>query len=101
MTEVWTPGSAGPVDDLVNRIHLRIEAFTEAHGNTLVEVQLRDGPSAVVRSISADPGSGFLTLCPHGDDVDDEEWIVPVAALEQITLRVAEEREPFGFSLPD
>ena len=101
MTEVWTPGSAGPVDDLVNRIHLRIEAFTEAHGNTLVEVQLRDGPSAVVRSISADPGSGFLTLCPHGDDGDDEEWIVPVAALERITLRVAEEREPFGFSLPD
>jgi hypothetical protein len=98
MTEVWTPGSAGPVDDLVNRIHLRIEAFTEAHGNTLVEVQLREGPSVVVRSISAEPGSGFLTLCPHGDD---EEWIVPVAALERITLRVAEEREPFGFSLPD
>jgi hypothetical protein len=55
----------------------------------------------MVRSISADPGSGFLTLCPHGDDGDDEEWIVPVAALERITLRVAEEREPFGFSLPD
>jgi hypothetical protein len=101
MAEVWTPGAAGPVDDLVNRIHLRIEGFTEAHGKALVEVQLRDGPTAVVRSISADPGSGFLTLCPHGDDGDDEEWIVPVAALERITLRVAEEREPFGFSLPD
>jgi hypothetical protein len=101
MTEVWTPGSAGPVDDLVNRIHLRIEAFTQAHGNALVEVQLKDGPSAMVRSISADPGSGFLTLSPHGDDGGEEEWIVPVAALERITLRVAEEREPFGFSLPD
>jgi hypothetical protein len=99
--ELWTPGAAGPVDDLVNRIHLRIEAFTAKHGKqTLVEVQLREGPSAVVRSISAEPGSGFLTLTPH-DDGGDEEWIVPVAAVERVTLRAAEEREPFGFSLPE
>jgi hypothetical protein len=100
--EVWNPGSAGPVDDLVNRIHLRIEAFVELHGKqALVEVQLRDGPSTVVHSISAEPGSGFVTLVPHSDDDSDEEWIVPVAAVERITLRAAEEREPFGFSLPD
>jgi hypothetical protein len=101
MAEVWNPGAAGPVDDLVNRIHLRIEAFAEKSGKqAVVEVQLRDGPSTVVRAITAEPGSGFLTLCPHGDG-GDEEWIVPVAAIERITLRVAEEREPFGFSLPD
>ncbi len=101
MHDLWTPGAAGPVDDLVNRIHLRIEAFAEKHGaHALVEVQLHNGPSVVVRSISAEPSSGFLTLSPHGDG-DDEEWIVPVAAVERITLRVAEEREPFGFSLPD
>lgn len=101
MPELWNPGSAGPVDDLVNRIHLRIEAFIAMHGKqALVEVQLRDGPSTVVRSIAAEPGSGFVTLCPHSDD-GDEEWIVPVAAVERITMRAAEEREPFGFSLPD
>jgi cold shock CspA family protein len=65
-----------------------------------VEVQLRDGPSTVVRAISAEPGSGFVTLWPHSDD-GDEEWIVHVAAVERITLRAAEEREPFGFTLPD
>jgi hypothetical protein len=87
VAEVWHPGSAGPVDDLVNRIHLRIEAFAKEHGKqALVEVRLRDGPSTVVRSISAEPGSGFVTLCPHS---------------ERITLRAADEREPFGFSLPD
>ena len=102
MSEVWAPGAAGPVDDLVNRIHLRIEAFAEKNGKqAVVEVQLRDGPSAVVRSITAEPGSGFLTLSPHGEHDGDEEWIVPVAAVERITLRAAEEREPFGFSLPD
>jgi len=102
VAEVWHPGSAGPVDDLVNRIHLQIEAFTEKHGKqALVEVQLRDGPSTVVRAISAEPGSGFVTLWPHSDDGAEEEWIVHVAAIERITLRAAEEREPFGFSLPD
>ena len=102
MAEVWHPGSAGPVDDLVNRIHLQIEAFAEKHGKqALVEVQLRDGPSTVVRAISAEPGSGFVTLWPHSDDGSEEEWIVHVAAVERITLRAAEEREPFGFSLPD
>jgi hypothetical protein len=102
MSEVWNPGAAGPVDDLVNRIHLRIEAFAEKNGKqAVVEVELRDGPSTVVRSITAEPGSGFLTLSPHGDHGDDEEWIVPVAAVHRITLRAAEEREPFGFSLPD
>jgi hypothetical protein len=103
MSEVWNPGAAGPVDDLVNRIHLRIEAFAEKNGKqAVVEVELRDGPSTVVRSITAEPGSGFLTLCPHSDDVEGgEEWIVPVAAVHRITLRAAEEREPFGFSLPE
>jgi hypothetical protein len=102
VSELWHPGSAGPVDDLVNRIHLRIEAFVELHGKqALVEVQLRDGPSTVVSSITAEPGSGFITLSPHTDDGGDEEWVVPVAAVERITLRAAEEREPFGFSLPE
>ena len=102
MSDLWIPGTSGPQDDLVARIQLQIEAFTERTGaQAVVQVELRDGPSTIVRSITAEPGSGFLTLCPHGDDGDDEEWIVPVAAVHRITLRAAEEREPFGFSLPD
>jgi hypothetical protein len=101
MSEAWIPGAAGPLDELVTRIHLRIEEFVARHGRqAVVEVQLREGPTAIVRSLSADPGSGFVTLCPHGEDGGEEEWIVPVAAVARITLRAAEEREPFGFSLP-
>jgi hypothetical protein len=96
------PGAAGPLDELVTRIHLRIEEFVAKHGRqAVVEVQLREGASAVVRSFSAQPGSGFVTLCPHGEDGGEEEWIVPVAAVARITLRAAEEQEPFGFSLPE
>ena len=100
MSEIWIPGAAGPLDELVTRIHLRIEAFIERHGKqALVQVELRDGPTAAVRSISPEPGSGFFTLCPHAEDGGEEEWIVPVAAVARISLSSAEEHEPFGFSL--
>ncbi len=101
MTDVWLPGAAGPLDDLVTRIHLRIQQFVDRHGKQArVELELRDGPSTPVRSISPEPGSGFFTICPHVEDGGEEDWIVPVAAVARITLRVAEEQEPFGFSLP-
>ena len=45
MPELWTPGMAGPLEDLVGRIHRRIEAFTAEHGleRAMVEVELADG----------------------------------------------------------
>ena len=102
MPEVWLPGAAGPLDDLVTRIHLRIQEFVQRHGKQArVELDLRDGPTTPVRSSSPEPGSGFFTLPPHVEDGGEEEWIVPVAAVARITLRVAEEEEAFGFSLPD
>ena len=102
MPEVWIPGAAGPLDDLVTRIHLRIQEFVDGHGKQArVELELRDGATTPVRAISPEPGSGFFTICPHVEDGGEEEWIVPVAAVARITLRVAEAEEPFGFSLPE
>jgi hypothetical protein len=99
VSDLWIPGASGPLDDLVARIQLRIEAFGEATGSQpVVEVELRDGSRAVLRSIDAEPGFGFVTLSPHGNDGGEEEWIVPVAAVARIVLRKAEERDPFGFS---
>lgn len=102
MSDVWVPGRAGPQEELVARIVLRIEAFVERHGSQArVEVELQDGPTAVLRSLEPEPGFGFVTLVPHHDDDDGgEEWIVPVTAVARITLRSAEEQERFGFSLP-
>jgi hypothetical protein len=101
VSDLWIPGASGPLDDLVARIQLRIEAFGEATGSQpVVEVELRDGSRAVLRSIDAEPGFGFVTLSPHGDG-GEEEWIVPVAAVARIVLRKAEERDPFGFSSPE
>jgi hypothetical protein len=101
VSELWLPGVSAPLDELISRIHLRIEAFAAKEGKQArVEVDLRDGGNVTVRSLSAEPGFGFVTLCPHADDGADEEWIVPVGAVARITLRVAEKDEPFGFSLP-
>jgi hypothetical protein len=101
VSDLWLPGASGSVDDLVARVQLRIHAFAERAGAPpVVEVELRDGATTLLQSLDAEPGLGFLTLVPHGDG-GDEEWIVPVASVVRITLRKAEEREPFGFALPD
>ena len=100
MTELWLPGMSGPLDELIQRIHLRIEAFADEHGAApRVDVDLHDGSTVTVRTLSAEPGFGFVTLCPHAED-GAEEWIVPVGAVSRIRLSQVEKEEPFGFSLP-
>ena len=100
MSDLWLPGASGSVDDLVARVQLRIQAFAERTGKPpVVEVELRDGSTTLLQSLEPEPGLGFVTLVPHGDR-GDEELIVPVATVVRITLRRADEREPFGFALP-
>ena len=100
MPELWTPGAAGPLDQFVERLHRRVEAFAQANGlaEAAVEFELADGALLSVRSVSADPGFGFITLTPHGEE--PEELIVPVGAIRQIRLATPEPaRERFGFSV--
>jgi hypothetical protein len=99
MGELWLPGAAGPLDQLVDRVHRRVEAFAREHGlaAATVEVELVDGTTLAVESLSPEPGFGFLTLVPHGEE--PEELIVPVGALKRIAIGAAEERSRLGFSL--
>ena len=102
MPEVWIPGFAGPLDDLINRIHRRIEQFSaEAKiERPAVEVELSGGLRYSIESISAEPGYGFVTLRPHGDDAPDEV-IVPIGSIVRLELsKAVEERGRLGFSLP-
>jgi hypothetical protein len=93
---------AGPLEDLVSRIHRRIDAFANEHGleQAMVEVELADGALLRLASISPEPGYGFLTLVPHGAESEPQELIVPIAAIRQLTLSRAEAASPIGFSLP-
>ncbi|HZT45832.1 MAG TPA: hypothetical protein VFA24_06595 [Gaiellaceae bacterium] len=103
MPELWVPGFAGPLDDLVDRIHRRIEQFAEEAkvARAVVEVELADGARYSIESLHAEPGYGFVTLRPHAEDDVPDELIVPIGSIKRIELsRAADERGRLGFSLP-
>ena len=102
MPDFWIPGTTASLDDLVARIHRRIESFTAEQKleQAEVEVELSDGSTLRLSSISAEPGYGFLTLVPHAEDGESRELIVPVGAIRRLTLSRAEAESPIGFSLP-
>ena len=93
---------AGPLDDLVARIHRRIASFATEHEleQAQVEAELYDGALLRLLTISAEPGYGFITLVPHPEDGEPQELIVPLGAIRRLTLSRAEPESPIGFSLP-
>jgi hypothetical protein len=101
--QLWVPGAAEPsLEGLVDRIHRAIQRYTETHtaADSHVEVELADGERLTLRSISAEPGFGFLTLAVHSADGEPEELIVPVGAIRRIALGPADETRRPGFALP-
>jgi hypothetical protein len=101
--ELWIPGAAAPsLDDFVARVHRQIERYTATHTaeRSHVEVELGDGERLTLRSLSPEPGYGFLTLAVHSDDDEAEELIVPVGAIKRIALGPADEARRPGFALP-
>jgi hypothetical protein len=98
--DLWTPGVDGPLDELVSRIHRRIDQFAREHGvEAMVEVELADGSLHRLKSISAEPGFGFVTLCPH-TETEPQVLIVPLGSIRQLTITQAEAERRVGFSLP-
>ncbi len=102
MPELWTPGTTAPVEELVARITRRIEQFRVEHEleRAGVSVELFDGSLHRLASLSADPGFGFMTLCPHCDSGEPEELIVPVGAIKEIRISIVEDEPRLGFAVP-
>jgi hypothetical protein len=100
MPELWTPGMMGPLDELVSRIERRIEAFRTEHGleRAAVSVELADGSLHRLATISPEPGFGFVTLCPHCNDGEPEQLIVPLGAIREIRIGVPEDELRLGYS---
>ena len=91
----------GPLDQLVERIQRRAEAFKEQHEleQVGVEVELHDGSLHRLAEISPEPGFGFITLCPHcRDGGEPEELIVPLGSLVRIRIGPIEAEQRLGFS---
>ena len=89
---------AGPLEELVKRILRRVDQFKEEHGLPDVEVsiELVDGSLHRLRTLSAEPGFGFVSFFPHGDE--PEEIIVPIGAVREIRLAAPGPDQAFGFS---
>jgi len=66
-----------------------------------VSVELADGGLHRLASISAEPGFGFITLCPHCDQGEPEELIVPIGAVREIRIGQAEDEPRLGFAPPE
>lgn len=104
MPDLWTPGSAYPLDQLVDHVHRRIADFTAEHetAGAEVTVELADGSVHRLAALASEPGFGFLTLVTHeNDDEGPTELIVPVGRIAAIRLSRAEPEARFGFSLPE
>ncbi len=94
---------AGPLEELVKRIERRADQFKEKHGLADVEVsiELADGALHRVRTLSAEPGFGFVSFCPHCDDGDPQEVIVPLGAVREIRLGAPGTEQALGFRASD
>ena len=102
--DLWVPGVAAPsLEEFVTRLHREIESYTATHTAELwhVEVELIDGARLTLRSLSSEPGYGFLTLTVHPEDEDAaDQLIVPVTTIRRIALGPADEHRRPGFALP-
>jgi hypothetical protein len=101
LSTLWTPGVAGPLDELVVRIRSLVDAFAQDQGleQAEVRVELVDGRELLVSSISSEPGFGFLTLALHAiAGAEPRRVIVPVGAVKLIELSAPDPQRPFGFT---
>jgi hypothetical protein len=101
--DLWVPGAAEPsLEGFVERVHRQIESYTATHTaeRTHVEVELGDGERLTLRSLSGEPGYGFLTLSVHSANGEAEDHIVPIGAIRRIALGPADESRRPGFALP-
>ena len=102
--DLWLPVFVGPLDDLVDRIHRRIEQYATEAGveKAFVEIELLDGARYKVESLAPEPGYGFVTIHPHPDDDTPALVVVPVGSIKRIEIGpVAEQRGRLGFSVPE
>jgi hypothetical protein len=98
---IWTPGAAGPLDDLIATITRMVAAFAQEHGLEEAEVgiELADGSRHLVASASPEPGFGFFSFIPHRREDDEPKLlIVPIGVVKSIEISAPDAERTFGFT---
>jgi hypothetical protein len=99
-THLWTPGAAGPLDEFIARVSRIVSSFAAEHGLEQAEVRLElaDGSRHTVAAMTPEPGFGFFSFTPHGDEGDEPRRIVvPVGVVRSIEVSPPDPERPFGF----
>jgi hypothetical protein len=99
---LWTPGMAGPLDEFVKRVLRMVEQFAGEHEleQTEVRLELADGSTYQLASVSSEPGFGFLSFVPHRAEGDEPRFVVvPVGAVKVIEVSAPDTQRPFGFAV--
>lgn len=91
---------AGPLDELVQRILRRVEAFKAEHSLEVAEVsiELVDGSLYRLRTLSAEPGFGFVSFSPHDEDGEPTEVVVPLGAIRVLRIGPPGPEQAVGFA---
>jgi hypothetical protein len=103
-SHIWTPGAAGPLDELVNRLSRMAVTFARDHGleQAEVRIELFDGSRYVLAAAMPEPGFGFFSFVPHpGDGEEPRQVIVPIGAVRAIEISAPDAERPFGFTVPE
>jgi hypothetical protein len=98
---IWTPGAAGPLDELIATVTRMVAAFTQEHGleEAEVRIELADGSRHLVASASAEPGFGFFSFLPHRTDAEEPKLlIVPIGAVRSIEISAPDAERSLGFT---
>jgi hypothetical protein len=99
-THLWTPGAAGPLDELVARVGRIVGAFAAENGleQAEVRIELADGSRHTVASLTPEPGFGFFSFTPHADDGHEpRRVIIPIGLVRSIEVSAPDPERPFGF----
>lgn len=99
--QIWTPGAAGPLDELVMRIARMVESFTREHelDHAEVRIELADGTRYVLESVEHEPGFGFLSFVPHREAGEEpRRLVIPIGAVKLIEISAPDPARAFGFS---
>jgi hypothetical protein len=101
---IWTPGAAGPLDELVARITGMVAAFTQEHGleQAEVRIELADGSRHLLAAASPEPGYGFFSFTPYRESADEpRRVVVPIGAVKVIEISAPDAEAAFGFAVSE
>ena len=100
-TQIWTPGAAGPLDELINRLMRMVQDFMKDHELEQVEVRIElvDGSHHTLESVEHDPGYGFFSFVPHREAGEEpRRLVIPIGAVKLLEISAPDPSRTFGFS---